>query len=53
MNETLEKGYYKVKYAGHWEIAELDTYGWYMSGVESQFEENDFEEIGDRIELPD
>ena len=48
-----EDGYYFAKYQGSWVIAELIVnWGWALTGFRSRFQENDFDEIGDKIELP-
>ena len=45
-----EEGYYKVKYKGAWEVAELcGTMFWFRIGIDEGFEDSDFEEIGDKI----
>lgn len=47
-------GYYKVKLNGYWVVAEYVNFideqsHWYVCGNETKFNDNDFQEIGERI----
>lgn len=57
-----EYGFYKVKYNHKWIIAEWTlTYNpdfevdpsWYIPGDKHYFDDDDFQEIGERILMPD
>ena len=53
-----KEGYYFVKWYETWTIAqwlgedEYTTWGWNMVGSDTIFRDNNFDEIGDKIELP-
>jgi hypothetical protein len=51
-----EGGYYSVKQQDNWTIAHWDNeggeYGWHIIGNNNEYNDNFFQEIGDKIELP-
>ena len=51
-----EEGYYFVKHYGYWSIARYVILGvtkcWQIMGTETDYIDCDFDEIGDKIELP-
>jgi hypothetical protein len=52
-----ESGWYFVKYNGNWMIASynpaFDTLPWLITDSEVWLQDRDFEEIGERIKMPD
>jgi hypothetical protein len=53
-----ESGYYWVRYGGEWDVFQLWLYSstkvlaWYRAGTDLSYREEDFDEIGERIEPP-
>ena len=52
-----EEGYYFVKYRNRWTIALWDggeetIYGWILIGNKNEYKDSLFQEIGDKIDLP-
>lgn len=46
-----EEGYYKVKYHNRWIVVEYFNKGWWLCGIGVRYFEENFDEIGDKIEL--
>ena len=55
--DSREEGYYFVKYRDKWMIAfwegdDETIYGWNLIGYTNEYKDSLFQEIGDKIELP-
>jgi len=50
-----DKGLYFVKFCGKWTVAEYDPNRdeWFVIGQESDYRDEDFEEIGGLVLIPD